>query len=356
MTYSGKQIAIGENLLYFLVWLLVLIVPVLNSEMVEGSRVLWVDMLTAWRRLAPYLILFLLHNIVIAPKLLFKRKYVAYFVVDIITIVLIFTVVDVYERHLAEKLLSEGGAEKIIEYRQASFTDLALYWNVLLGFFMTGMNSSIKFMYQSISNDQKMEMLKRQNLQAEMDSLRYQINPHFFMNTLNNIHALIDIDTEVAKRSVIELSRMMRYVLYDSSSVGNVSLQKDIGFINNYIQLMRIRYEDVEIRFDYPQSVSPSIVIPPLLFIVFVENAFKHGISYSRRSFIDMSIELVGENVRFFIANSRHAEPLNHKRGIGLKNVQKRLELIYDKRFKMKIDSTSKDVYSVELVIPMSYD
>ncbi len=355
MNFSRKQ-TIGENLLYFLIWLVMLIVPVLNSEMVEGSRVLWDDMVTAWRKLAPYLILFLLHNIVIAPRLLFKRRYVAYFVVNIITIVLIFTVVDVYERYLAEKLLSAGGAEKIIEYRQASFTDLALYWNVLLGLFMTGMNSSIKFMYKSISDEQKMEILKRQNLQAEMDSLRYQINPHFFMNTLNNIHALIDIDAEMAKRSVIELSRMMRYVLYDSTSMGNVSLRKDIAFIENYIQLMRIRYEDVDIRFDYPHDIPPKIAVPPLLFIVFVENAFKHGISYTTRSFIDITIELLPQHVRFAVANSRHPEPINHKCGIGLMNARKRMELIYDDRFKMRVDTSRKDVYGVELIIPLLHD
>lgn len=91
-----------------------------------------------------------------------------------------------------------------------------MYWNVVLGFFMTGANTGIKLIYQSMRDEQQMEELKRQNLEAEMDYLKYQINPHFFMNTLNNIHALIDIDTEYAKSAVIELSKMMRYVLYES--------------------------------------------------------------------------------------------------------------------------------------------
>lgn len=82
-----------------------------------------------------------------------------------------------------------------------------MYWNVVLGFFMTGANTGIKLIYQSMRDEQQMEELKRQNLEAEMDYLKYQINPHFFMNTLNNIHALIDIDTEYAKNAVIELRR-----------------------------------------------------------------------------------------------------------------------------------------------------
>ena len=112
-----------------------------------------------------------------------------------------------------------------------------------------------------------------------MDYLKFQINPHFFMNTLNNIHALIDIDTEYAKNAVIELSKMMRYVLYESGRE-IISLNRDIQFVQNYIGLMRIRYTDaVDIRVEYPHDLSPQVSIPPLLLIVFVENAFKHGIS-----------------------------------------------------------------------------
>ena len=148
-----------------------------------------------------------------------------------------------------------------------------MYWNVILGFFMSGANTGIKLMYQSIRDEQQMEELKQQNMQAEMDYLKYQINPHFFMNTLNNIHALIDIDTEYAKNAVIELSKMMRYVLYDSGRE-IISLNKDIQFIQNYIGLMRIRYtNDVDIRVEYPHDLPTQVSIPPLLLIVFVENA-----------------------------------------------------------------------------------
>lgn len=136
---------------------------------------------------------------------------------------------------------------------------------------MTGANAGIKLMYQSIRDEQEMEALKRQNLQAEMDYLKYQINPHFFMNTLNNIHALIDIDAEYAKNAVIELSKMMRYVLYDSGRE-RIPLEKDIQFLENYIELMRIRYTGaIDIRVRYPEPLPGGVTIPPLLLIVFVE-------------------------------------------------------------------------------------
>lgn len=354
MNFSHKQ-TIGENLLYFLVWTAVLLVPVMNSEMVESMHVDFGDVLIAWRKIFPYFVLFMLHNSLIAPKLLLRHRYVAYFMTNIVTIILIFSVVDTYERYIAERLLQTGGQTVLLPYRKASFTDLALQWNVLLGLFMTGLNAAIKFMYQSIRDEQKIEVLKRQNLQAEMDYLKYQINPHFFMNTLNNIHALIDIDAEMAKKSVIELSRMMRYVLYDSEA-RDISLSKDLEFVENYIQLMRIRYSDsIDIRFVRP-SVPPAVVIPPLLLIVFVENAFKHGVSYRRRSFIHVDVEIADGSVRCRIVNSRHAQPEGHKPGIGLENVRKRLELIYDKNFTLNIDDSDPERYSVELLIPIIHD
>ena len=351
-----RKQTIGENLLYFMVWLAVLLVPVLNSEMLTDLHVDIEDLLRAWRRIGPYLLLFLIHNGVIAPRLLLERKYVRYFIVDIVTIVAIFSIVDVYERYIAMRLFPVAADDMFIEFRKASFTDLALYWNVLLGLFMNGMNAAIKLMYKSMRDEQMLEALQRRNLQTEMEYLKYQINPHFFMNTLNNIHALIDIDSEAAKKSVIDLSRMMRYVLYDSES-HDIPLCRDVEFIDNYIRLMRIRYDEgIDIRFDYPDSIDPHISIPPLLLIVFVENAFKHGVSYRKRSFIHISVSVADGRVCCRTVNSRHPEPKEHKRGIGLENVRKRLELIYGDDFDLSIDDSSADIYKIELQIPVTYD
>ena len=351
-----RKQTLGENLLYLLVWLAVLLVPVLNSEMLTDLHVDLDDLLRAWMRIGPYLLLFLIHNAVIAPRFLLRRKYVQYAAADLLTIVALFSIVDVYERYIITRLLPEQ-IDMFIGFRKASFTDLALYWNVLLGLFMTGMNAAIKLIYKSMRDEQKLEALQRQNLQTEMEYLKYQINPHFFMNTLNNIHALIDIDAEAAKKSVIDLSRMMRYVLYDSES-HDISLQRDIEFIDNYIRLMRIRYDEgIDIRFDYPSQIDPRISIPPLLLIVFVENAFKHGVSYRKHSFIHISVDITADGrVRCSTVNSRHPQPKDYKRGIGLENVRKRLELIYGGEFELRIDDSSPEVYKIELLIPVTHD
>lgn len=339
---------IGENLLYLMVWMVIILVPVLNSKMLEEVHVSLENILIAWLKIAPYLLIFIIHNSLIAPRLLLrKHRYVWYLVVNLLTITAVFSLVAIYEKY------APYDTEPYILNGKASFTDLAIYWNILLGFFMTGLNMGIKLLYRSLRDEQQMEKLKRQNLQAEMDYLRYQINPHFFMNTLNNIHALIDIDTEYAKSAVIELSKMMRYVLYESGSE-TISLKKDIQFIENYIELMRIRYDSsIDICLDYPATIPNKVAIPPLLLIVFVENAFKHGVSYNHASFIHIRIGYRDDAVTAVISNSRHEKSRPGTTGIGLENVKKRLALIYQDNYTLSIDDSDPAIYTVKLIIPI---
>lgn len=341
---------IGENLLYLMVWMVIILVPVLNSKMLEEVHVSLENILIAWLKIAPYLLIFIIHNSLIAPRLLLrKHRYVWYLVVNLLTITAVFSLVAIYEKYAPY----DTEPYTYILNGKASFTDLAIYWNILLGFFMTGLNMGIKLLYRSLRDEQQMEELKRQNLQAEMDYLRYQINPHFFMNTLNNIHALIDIDTEYTKSAVIELSKMMRYVLYESGSE-TISLKKDIQFIENYIELMRIRYDSsIDICLDYPATIPNKVAIPPLLLIVFVENAFKHGVSYNHASFIHIRIGYRDDAVTAVISNSRHEKSRPGTTGIGLENVKKRLALIYQDNYTLSIDDSDPAVYTVKLIIPI---
>ena len=181
--------------------------------------------------------------------------------------------------------------------------------------------------------------------------LKHQINPHFLMNTLNNIHALVDIDAEAAKQTVLQLSDMMRYVVYDTG--GNaIALKEDIKFVKNYIELMRIRYtDDVNISFNYPQRLQGRINVPPLIFIVFVENAFKHGVSYNADSYINIDIEYKDGFVVGRFENSVSEQSRKAKPGIGLENVRKRLDLIYGSEYELHIEDADNS-YCVTLKIP----
>ena len=172
------------------------------------------------------------------------------------------------------------------------------------------------------------------------------------MNTLNNIHALIDIDADSAKSAVIDLSKMMRYVLYDSGHA-STTLERDLQFLRNYIELMRIRYtDDVEIRIDTPEGLPLQAAIPPLLLIVFVENAFKHGVSSHRPSFIHISIGHAAGRVEATIANSRTPRTPANKPGIGLENVRKRLTLIYGEGNYALTILPEEERFTVKLSIP----
>ncbi len=345
-----KKQAIGENLLYVMVWTAIILVPVLNSQMMAELHVSIENVLIAWWQIAPYLLIFIVHNTVLAPRYMLRHKYWKYLASNIVLILAVFTPVYLYTDFPGTLLPTDDAGEM----RRVSFANLEMYWNVVLALFMNGANSGIKLMYQSIRDEQQLEALKQQNMQAEIDYLKYQINPHFFMNTLNNIHALIDIDTESAKNTVIELSKMMRYVLYDSGRE-RISLERDIQFVMNYIELMRIRYTDaIDIRVEYPRDRSGRVSIPPLLLIVFVENAFKHGVSNHRPSFIHLQIECADDKVRSTIVNSRHAvRDGRRKAGIGLENVHKRLELIYGPKGYTLDIREEVDTYTVRLEIPV---
>ena len=217
---------------------------------------------------------------------------------------------------------------------------------------MFGMNLGIKLYFKTRKDQKKLTELEKKNLEQQLEYLKYQINPHFFMNTLNNIHALVDIDAEKAKDTILELSKMMRFVLYEGNKQG-VPLSREFDFIGHYIQLMRLRYTDkVKITVDLPTE-SPDKQIPPLMLITFIENAFKHGISYQQESFIDVKVDIDNSQLHFVCRNSKAEKPNEEKGGVGLANVRQRLKLLFDNNFTLKIQN-NPEVYNVELTIPLT--
>ena len=336
----GKKHALGENLLYLLVWSAIILVPVLNSQMLSELHVNLDEAWIVWRQIIPYVVIFLVHNHLIAPRYLLKKRYALYLLTNVIFVTIVFVIIDFYQMNIGHVSL------------YGSFTNHEVYWNILFALFMNGTNGGIKLLYQSLLDEQQLLRLKEENLRAEMTSLKYQINPHFFMNTLNNIHALIDIDSEAAKSAVIDLSKMMRYVLYDSERE-TISLAADLQFLKNYIELMRIRYtNDVEITIDYPHELPERIAIPPLLLIVFVENAFKHGISYEGNSFIRIELTANEQELHFSCVNSCPTEsPADTHGGIGLKNIRKRLQILYGKKHSLTTERQESS-YHVSLKLP----
>ena len=221
----------------------------------------------------------------------------------------------------------------------------------LLGLMMVGANLGIKALFRSARDAARVKELEAENLQQRLDTLRYQINPHFFMNTLNNIHALVDLDPAKAKESIVELSRMMRHILYDAGSP-TIPLSQEIEFLQHYVALMRLRYpEGVDISLSLPES-DGGAQVPPLVYASFVENAFKHGVSYAAPSFIRISVAVDGGKVLFKCANSRQeAAAQEGGSGIGLENARRRLDLLYGDRYTLHIDQDAAR-YELLLVLP----
>lgn len=191
-------------------------------------------------------------------------------------------------------------------------------------------------------------VIEKNRTEAELMNLKNQLNPHFLFNTLNNIYSLISFSPEKAQSAVHDLSRLLRYVLYENNQ-NFVSLDKEMDFVRNYIELMRIRLPkhvklDTDIRVDGQHEVAP------LLFITLIENAFKHGVSPVEDSFIRISIRKNGEHMLVCrIDNSYFPKGEQDKSGsgIGLENLQKRLSLLYPERYTLFTGREGKDYVAI---------
>ena len=205
--------------------------------------------------------------------------------------------------------------------------------NALLYMLVVGVSVAIRMTSGWYRAEAARRQLEHSRTQAELQNLKSQLNPHFLFNTLNNIYSLIQLDADRAQQAVHDLSRMLRYVLYESSCP-TVPLAAEVEFLRDYIELMRIRLpRHVEVGVSLPEEPSPTPVAP-LLFISLIENAFKHGTSNDRPSFIRIDIHERGGELVCRIRNSCFPKTASDRSGsgIGLKNLSKRLEMIYPQR------------------------
>ena len=213
--------------------------------------------------------------------------------------------------------------------------------------------TAVHFTFQMIETENERREAEKLRIEAEHKLLKYQLNPHFLMNTLNNIHAQIDLDSEAAQESVRLLSKMMRYMLYETNQ-DKVSFSKEVEFLSNYFEMMRRRYIDaVSIEFIVPQEI-PSINVPPALFINLAENAFKHGVTYNANSYVKFELAANDQNVTCRVENSKikNRADIQESFGFGVDSLRKRLDLLYGKNYTYDIHETDNE-YNVLLIIPI---
>jgi LytS/YehU family sensor histidine kinase len=226
----------------------------------------------------------------------------------------------------------------------------------VLGLLIISLNTAIKVTIKWFKDEQTRREVEKEYLRSELTFLQNQVSPHFFMNTLNNIHALIDINKKDAQLAIVKLSKMMRYLLYESDH-GNTTLQKEIEFLESYIDLMKLRVDEtVNIHITIP-STYKNVKIPPLLIIPLIENAFKHGVSYQEKSYIKVSLEQVDNSLVFNCVNSLVTKKVQvlGSSGIGLRNVKKRLDLLYGNNYDLLINESYTE-FQVKLKVPVYED
>ena len=386
MAWSYKKRTV-EYIIYLLFWSVLLLSPLFGAFIKsafykDDSFMPTVDELVAfWVFLLPAIILFFINNNLLMPFLLYKKKgrhFVLYLRFVVVVSTIVFIAFPVNEPAFWQGM-SPGvdmlppfppfDVSPVAEQLPPPFVGERDVWmffshpknvRILLALFVLVFNICVRLFFFTIRRDESIKELEKEKLCSELEYLKYQINPHFFMNSLNNIHALIDIDKVKAQKTVVELSKMMRYVLYDKSPMF-VPLEKEVQFLGSYIDIMRLRYTDkLEITTDF--STEPNgVYVPSLLFMQFLENAFKHGVTYKKKSRIEVSLaadEAEGNVVftcRNTLPDASKTESLRTNSGIGVENARKRLELLFGGKAQLYISNTG-EWYNVELKIPIQYD
>ncbi len=209
--------------------------------------------------------------------------------------------------------------------------------------FFIGFTTAIKYARAGVRQRLQLQEITAKQLQTELALLKAQINPHFLFNTLNNLYAMaLREENPATANGIAKLSHLMRYVIYDSN-IDRIELSREVEQIRSFIELQKLRFweeDPIEIRFEISGDVE-QYAIAPMLLLPFVENAFKHGISPNRPSQVSIQLSVEPRELRFCVENTLHRSqeaPTNGASALGLRNVNRRLELLYPESHRLSID------------------
>ena len=276
----------------------------------------------------PSFLIYTLNYLIFIPLFLFSNKRAYFYVANALILLFLISV----------PIIKNGLTPDIpLEVKEA-FPNAKFQWIAVGGILlkailyavMVALPVGIRYVMRWNEEKHKLEEERRRNAEAELTWLKNQLNPHFLFNTLNNISSLTQIDADKAQESIGQFSELLRYALYESN-VEKAKLNDETEFMKNYIDLMSLRCNEmthINTRFD---SFDENITISPLLFISLIENAFKHGTSSHKESFVKIDMGLDGDDLVFSCENSVHERRSDDRSGsgIGLENMTRRLDLIY---------------------------
>lgn len=323
---KNKKITVLSHLL---VWLVLFSMPYLLSygQAQEINRLI----AHFWIPLVFSAIIFYLNYFVLIDRFLFSKKMVQFIIVNVVIISIFILLKEFIESTFFQDLGKNRSSSNRPPFKMFIYIQMLSYMAPLL------FSIAIKTTGRWVKIEAERKEAANFKLRSELQHLHYQLQPHFFFNSLNNIYALVDISPEQAKTTIHSLSKLMRYMLYETN-VEWVPLSKEIGFMKKYIELMKLRVSDkIVVSHSFPEDET-GINIAPLLFISLIENAFKHGVSASKESEICIHMDVQEKAVLFTIENSDFPKMNDDKSGsgIGLQNLEKRLELLYPNRHNFK--------------------
>lgn len=232
-------------------------------------------------------------------------------------------------------------------------------WGLTIWALCTNLRSAVMgfliyMSYDWYRKSQRQKELERRNLQSELKLLKNQLNPHFLFNTLNNIDSLIHSNPERASKSLVQMSEMMRYMIYETN-IPEVDLNQELDYINNYLDLQQLQYDNPELVSYTLEGTSDGVRIAPMLFISFIENAFKHCTDKKAPNAIRLFLQIQKSEIHFEVSNL--FDPTKHinkdsSSGIGLSIVKRRLDFLYPNRYSLQINQKN-GYFDVSLTIKL---
>lgn len=291
--------------------------------------------------------IFYINYLIILPEFLSRKKYFWY-AVSIIILVCTSALFKYGLAKMFENIVMVRGMKK--EYH-LSFTEYFI-GAAFIGCFFIFLSTAFKFMIDWFVNENVKTILQNEKLTAELAFLKSQVNPHFLFNTLNNIYSLAYQQSEKTPAAILKLSEIMRYMLYESNEEV-VELKKEISYLENYIELQKLRFKNEPFVNLVIVGTADSQKIMPLVLISFVENAFKHGIATIAESPIEIYIHIEAGKVRFKVSNKINRLNKDEQAGIGLLNVKRRLQLFYNDHYRLEVTEI-EDIYTSDLEINLN--
>ena len=339
------------NTTQIVVWVGVFLVPALVTWTTSGhmQQALFVFRHSA-RMILPLFILYGLNYYLFVPKFLYgEKKMVKWFYICNILLLVgyhLYAFIPHGVMAVPEEVVRQIGRRNIWSFFVGRVI-ASLFSQVLMIFLAVG----LRHVMRTNEREMQFEEERRKTAEAELTWLKHQLNPHFLFNTLNNISSLTQIDPDKAQESIGQLSDLLRYALYDSEAE-KVQLSSEIEFMDNYIDLMALRCNEMTKVEKNLEAPSQPVEVAPLLFISLVENAFKHGVNARYPSFVKVAMRMDGDDLVFTCDNSLFEKQGTDRigSGIGLENMKRRLELLYPGRYTYEQNATD-DTYHVKVTL-----